>query len=56
MLSRFRNPKEQKETVEGGWRPAKLDVVIGTHRILSKDVANSRISASPWWTRSNTSG
>ena len=36
-LSRFRTAKEQKETVlklaEGG-----LDIVIGTHRLLSKDV------------------
>jgi transcription-repair coupling factor (superfamily II helicase) len=37
MLSRFRTPKQQKETiarVEAG----QVDVVIGTHRVLSKDV------------------
>jgi transcription-repair coupling factor (superfamily II helicase) len=37
MLSRFRNPREQKDTlavVETG----KVDIVIGTHRLLSKDV------------------
>ncbi len=37
MLSRFRTEKEQKkalEELEGG----KVDVVIGTHRLLSKDV------------------
>src|SRR5579863_369190 len=37
MLSRFRTEKEQKETLaclEAG----KVDVVIGTHRILSRDV------------------
>ena len=37
MLSRFRTPKQQKETlakVESG----ELDIVIGTHRLLSKDV------------------
>jgi transcription-repair coupling factor (superfamily II helicase) len=37
MLSRFRTPKQQKETlvkVEAG----ELDIVIGTHRLLSKDV------------------
>jgi transcription-repair coupling factor (superfamily II helicase) len=37
LLSRFRSPKEQKETVKkldsGG-----IDIIIGTHRILSKDV------------------
>ena len=38
LLSRFRSTKEQKEVVkrvEGG----EVDVVIGTHRMLSKDVA-----------------
>jgi transcription-repair coupling factor (superfamily II helicase) len=37
MLSRFRNAKEQKEIVskiENG----QVDIVIGTHRLLSKDV------------------
>ncbi len=37
LLSRFRSPKEQKEIarrVEAG----EIDVVIGTHRLLSKDV------------------
>ena len=37
MLSRFRSPTEQKKIVaevEAG----KIDVVIGTHRLLSKDV------------------
>ncbi len=37
LLSRFRSPKEQKEVakrVEAG----EIDVVIGTHRLLSKDV------------------
>ena len=37
MISRFRGPKEQKEIlqrVEAG----KVDILIGTHRLLSKDV------------------
>ena len=37
MLSRFRSPKQQKETIakiEAG----QVDIVIGTHRVLSKDV------------------
>jgi transcription-repair coupling factor (superfamily II helicase) len=37
MISRFRSPKQQKEIlqrVEAG----KVDVLIGTHRLLSKDV------------------
>jgi transcription-repair coupling factor (superfamily II helicase) len=37
MISRFRSPKEQKlivERVEHG----KVDILIGTHRLLSKDI------------------
>jgi transcription-repair coupling factor (superfamily II helicase) len=37
LLSRFRSPKEQKAVVEGLAR-GDVDVVIGTHRLLSKDV------------------
>src|SRR5258705_7692276 len=37
MLSRFRSPKEQKDIVEKV-RHGDLDIVIGTHRLLSKDV------------------
>jgi transcription-repair coupling factor (superfamily II helicase) len=37
MLSRFRNAKEQKEIVEKV-ENGKVDIVIGTHRLLSKDV------------------
>ncbi len=38
MLSRFRTPKQQQEVIDrlaGG----SVDVVIGTHRLLSKDVS-----------------
>jgi transcription-repair coupling factor (superfamily II helicase) len=38
LLSRFRSPREQKAIVEG-LRQGRVDVVIGTHRLLSKDVA-----------------
>jgi transcription-repair coupling factor (superfamily II helicase) len=38
LLSRFRSPKEQKAVV-AGLRQGTVDVVIGTHRLLSKDVA-----------------
>ncbi len=38
LLSRFRAPKEQRAVVEG-LRHGTVDVVIGTHRLLSKDVA-----------------
>ncbi|MEZ5391934.1 MAG: transcription-repair coupling factor [Bryobacterales bacterium] len=37
MLNRFRGPKEQKETLER-LAAGKVDVVVGTHRLLSKDV------------------
>ena len=38
MLSRFRTPKEQKQVV-AGLRDGTVDIVIGTHRLLSRDVA-----------------
>jgi transcription-repair coupling factor (superfamily II helicase) len=38
LLSRFRSTKEQKEVVKRV-ESGEIDVVIGTHRILSKDVA-----------------
>lgn len=37
MLSRFRTPAEQKETLEG-LRKGDVDIVIGTHRLLQPDV------------------
>jgi transcription-repair coupling factor (superfamily II helicase) len=37
LLSRFRSEKEQKKTLED-LEAGKVDIVIGTHRILSKDV------------------
>src|SRR5215469_2765345 len=37
MISRFRNPKQQKEILEKT-EAGKIDVLIGTHRILSKDL------------------
>jgi transcription-repair coupling factor (superfamily II helicase) len=37
LLSRFRSPREQKAVVEG-LRTGRVDVVIGTHRLLGKDV------------------
>ena len=38
LLSRFRTPKQQKQIV-AGVRDGTVDIVIGTHRLLSKDVA-----------------
>ena len=37
LLSRFRAPKQQRETA-AGLRSGAVDIVIGTHRLLSKDV------------------
>lgn len=37
MLSRFRTPKEQKEVLQK-LELGEIDVVVGTHRLLSKDV------------------
>jgi len=38
MLSRFRTAKEQKLSLER-LKAGKLDIIIGTHRLLQKDVA-----------------
>lgn len=37
MLSRFRTAKQQKETLKD-LKAGKVDIVVGTHRITSKDV------------------
>ena len=37
MLSRFKSPGEQEKILEG-MRTGNIDIVIGTHRLLSKDV------------------
>ena len=37
MLSRFKSPKEQRQILEG-MRTGNIDIIIGTHRLLSKDV------------------
>ena len=37
VLSRFRTPKEQQLVVEG-LKKGEVDIVIGTHRLLQKDV------------------
>ncbi len=38
MLSRFRTPAQQKKTIED-LKKGQVDIVIGTHRVLSKDVS-----------------
>ncbi|MDD2540942.1 MAG: transcription-repair coupling factor [Desulfuromonadaceae bacterium] len=38
VLSRFRTAKEQKETIER-LKKGDIDIIIGTHRLLQKDVA-----------------
>ncbi|MGA3046452.1 MAG: transcription-repair coupling factor [Terracidiphilus sp.] len=37
MISRFRSPKEQKEII-ARVETGKVDILIGTHRLLSKDI------------------
>src|SRR5205823_4633526 len=37
MISRFRSPKEQKQVL-AEFAAGKVDVLIGTHRVLSRDV------------------
>lgn len=38
LLSRFRSPKEQKQVLED-LEVGRIDIIVGTHRLLSKDVA-----------------
>lgn len=38
LLSRFRSKKQQEETIRG-MRSGNVDIVVGTHRLLSKDIA-----------------
>ncbi len=38
VLSRFRSPKEQKEVL-ANLKEGKVDIIVGTHRLLNKDVA-----------------
>ncbi len=37
QVSRFRSPKEQRAAIEG-FRSGRVDILIGTHRVLSRDV------------------
>ncbi|HEX8296221.1 MAG TPA: TRCF domain-containing protein, partial [Chthoniobacteraceae bacterium] len=38
LLSRFRSPAEQRKTVQG-LHDGRVDIVVGTHRLISKDIA-----------------
>jgi len=38
LLSRYRGPKEQKKVI-AQLKDGKVDIIIGTHRLLSKDVS-----------------
>ena len=42
VLSRFRTPQEQAATL-AGLREGSVDIVIGTHRVLQKDVAFTKL-------------
>lgn len=37
LLSRFRSPKEQKQTI-AGIKSGRVDIVVGTHRLLQNDI------------------
>ena len=50
VLSRFRLPSEQKRILDD-IRRGTIDIIIGTHRMLSKDVAFKNLGCS-WLTRS----
>lgn len=38
MMSRFRTPAQQKRTI-AGLKSGEVDIVIGTHRLLSRDIS-----------------
>ncbi|TVR47231.1 MAG: transcription-repair coupling factor [Puniceicoccaceae bacterium] len=42
MLSRFRSPRQQKQ-IAAAVREGKVDIIIGTHRIIQKDIAFPRL-------------
>jgi transcription-repair coupling factor (superfamily II helicase) len=42
LLSRFRSPKEMRATI-AGLKEGTVDIVVGTHRLLSKDVEFKRL-------------
>ncbi len=42
LLSRFQTPKQIKESLKG-LKEGKVDIVIGTHRMLSKDVQFNKL-------------
>lgn len=42
MLSRFSTNKEEKEAIEG-IKSGKVDIVVGTHRLLSKDIKFNKL-------------
>ncbi len=42
MLSRFRNPAQQKEIVRQ-LAAGRIDLIVGTHRLISKDVRFARL-------------
>jgi transcription-repair coupling factor (superfamily II helicase) len=42
MLSRFLTQREQKETLEG-MRIGSIDIVVGTHRLISPDIEFARL-------------
>ncbi len=54
VLSRFRTAKEQKEAL-ARLATGEIDIVIGTHRLLSPGRRASRTSVSSSWTRSTAS-
>jgi len=42
MLSRFKTPAEQKKIISG-LKDGTLDIVIGTHKVLSKDISYKKL-------------
>jgi len=54
MISRFRSPKQQKEILQKT-EAGKIDILIGTHRLISKDVKFADLGPAWWWTKNSAS-
>ena len=42
MINRFKSPREQKQTL-AKVKSGEVDIIIGTHRLLSKDVSFAQL-------------
>ncbi len=53
VVSRFRAAADLKGVI-ARFREGKVDILIGTHRVLSRDIVPAELGL-VWWTRSSAS-